>query len=474
MKDSAITVAQSNAFVTTFDSSPTGTGQLDGLRFAVKDVIDVAGWKTGCGNPTWRDSHPTAVAHAVCVEQLLQAGARGFGKTIPDELAFSLLGENHFYGTPLNPQAADRVPGGSSSGSASAVACGLVDFALGTDTGGSIRVPASNCGILGFRPSHGFISVSGVNPLAPSFDTVGIHARDADVLARVAVVLLACAPLSESNPDKIHLINDAFAVADAEVRTALSEPVRYLRDFFGERVREVSLRDLTVDESGGNFATWADTFCVVQWAEIKSCLGAWIADAKPEFGLDIAASFELTNQLDRRRIAEASHRRQQYFESLGRFLGPNDLLCIPTTPGARSAKRESTGAQFDWHRLLSSDIGTDEPCRHWPAAPGVAPSRLRQRCANRLIAARKARPGSLPAASGKEPCSRNNHFESHLAGSFMCVAHGQVPALTRYLRVLTFSSTTKNERFCLCKWGRKRVRLACARLLVGRDAGTLE
>ena len=338
MKDSAITVAQSNAFVTTFDLSPTGTGQLDGLRFAVKDVIDVAGWKTGCGNPTWRDSHPTAVANAVCVEQLLQAGARCVGKTICDELAFSLLGENHFYGTPLNPQAADRVPGGSSSGSASAVACGLVDFALGADTGGSIRVPASNCGILGFRPSHGFISVAGINPLAPSFDTVGIHARDADVLVRVAVVLLACAPLSESNPDKIHLINDAFALADAEVQTVLSEPVRYLRDFFGERVQEVSLRDLTLDEAGSNFATWADTFCVIQWAEIKSCLGAWIADARPEFGPDIAASFALTNQLDRRRIAEASRRREQYFESLRRFLGPNDLLCIPTTPALAPRK----------------------------------------------------------------------------------------------------------------------------------------
>src|SRR5436309_14299457 len=272
MNSSTITVAQSNAFVTTFDLSPTDSGPLDGLRFAVKDTIDVAGFKTGCGNPTWSDSHPTAVANAVCVEQLLQTGARCVGKTISDELAFSLLGQNHFYGTPLNPQAPDRVPGGSSSGSASAVACGLVDFALGTDTGGSIRVPASNCGILGFRPSHGFISVAGVNPLAPSFDTVGILARDADVLARVAVVLLGCAPLSESNPGKIHLINDAFAVADPEVRTALSEPVRYLRDFFGQRVQEVSLRDLPVDEAGSDFATWADTFCVIQWAEVKSCL----------------------------------------------------------------------------------------------------------------------------------------------------------------------------------------------------------
>ncbi len=159
MNSSAITVAQSNAFITTFDLSPTGSGPLDGLRFGIKDTIDVAGFKTGCGNPTWRDSHPAAVVHAVCVEQLLRAGARCVGKTISDELALSLLGENYFYGTPLNPRAPERVPGGSSSGSASAVACGLVDFALGTDTGGSTRVPASNCGIWGFRPSHGFVSV---------------------------------------------------------------------------------------------------------------------------------------------------------------------------------------------------------------------------------------------------------------------------------------------------------------------------
>ena len=353
MKNSTITVAQSNAFVTTFDLPPTGSGPLDGLRFAVKDLIDVVGWKTGCGNPTWRDSHPTAVANAVCVEQLLRAGACCVGKTICDELAFSLLGENQFYGMPLNPLALGRVPGGSSSGSASAVACGLVDFAVGTDTGGSIRVPASNCGILGFRPSHGFISVAGVNPLAPSFDTVGILAHDADILERVALVLLAyaSAPLSASNPSKIHLIKDAFGQADAGVQTALSEPMRYLRDFFGERVQEVSLRDLTADETGGNFATLADTFCVIQWAEIKSCLGAWIAGAKPEFGPDIAASFELTNRLDRRRIAEASRRREQYFQSLRRFLGPDDLLCIPTTPVLAPRKgnppaRSSTGSGY--------------------------------------------------------------------------------------------------------------------------------
>ncbi len=351
MNSSTITVAQSNAFVTTFDLSPTRSGPLDGLRFAVKDTIDVAGFKTGCGNPTWRDSHPPAVVHGVCVEQLLCAGARCVGKTISDELALSLLGENYFYGTPLNPRTPERVPGGSSSGSASAVACGLVDFALGTDTGGSTRVPASNCGIWGFRPSHGFVSVAGVNPLAPSFDTVGVLARSADVLAKVGLVLLGDAPLSASKPATIYLIREAFALADADVQEALSEPMRRLRETLGGAVRESSLQELVADHAGHNFATWADTFCVIQWAEIKSCLGAWIANARPEFGPEIAASFQLVNELDRRRIAEALQRREQYFRSLLEFLGPDDLLCIPTTPALAPRKgdppkRSSSGSGY--------------------------------------------------------------------------------------------------------------------------------
>src|SRR5215469_10421330 len=338
MKRSTISVAQSNAFVTTFELPPTGSGLLDGLCFAVKDVIDVAGWKTGCGNPTWHNLHPAAVANAVCVEQLLQAGARCVGKTTSDELAFSLLGQNHFYGTPLNAHAPDRVPGGSSSGSASAVACALVDFALGTDTGGSTRVPASNCGIWGYRPSHDFISVAGVNPLAPSFDSVGILAQSADVLAKVGLVLLADAPVSPNKPTTIHLIREAFAVADPDVQESLSAPIWRLQEIFDGVVRESSLQALVGDDARHSFATWAETFCVIQWAEIESCLGAWIASAKPEFGPEIAASFQLMKQLDRRHVAEAMQYREQCFRSLNTFLGREDLLCIPTTPALAPRK----------------------------------------------------------------------------------------------------------------------------------------
>src|SRR5919199_3270267 len=195
--------AEGDAFIESIEVGPTGSGSLYGLSFAVKDLIDIGGHKTGSGNPTWQETHQPASVNAVCVEQLLAAGARCVGKTVSDELAFSLLGENHFYGTPLNPKAPERVPGGSSSGSASAVARGLSDFALGTDTGGSVRVPASNCGLWGLRPSHGYISVAGVNPFAPTFDTVGILARSAAVLAHTAAVLLGQEPLPHEEPGTV-------------------------------------------------------------------------------------------------------------------------------------------------------------------------------------------------------------------------------------------------------------------------------
>lgn len=136
------------------------------------------------------------------------------------------------------------------------------------------------------------------------------------------------------------MIREAFALADAEVQQAVTESVRVLRHRFGERVREASLRDVAGDEAGASLPTWGDTYCVLQWAEIKSCLGAWIAEAKPAFGPATAASFDLTNQLDRRRIGEAVERRERYYRRLQSFLGPHDLLCMPTTPALAPVKGE--------------------------------------------------------------------------------------------------------------------------------------
>ena len=356
----SITTEQSGAFVESFELPPTAGGPLAGLRFAVKDLIDVAGRLTGCGNPTWRNTHPPAAVHAVCVEQLLAAGAQCVGKTVTDEMAFSLIGENHFYGTPLNPAAADRVPGGSSSGSASAVACGLADFALGTDTGGSVRVPASNCGIWGLRPSHGFVSVAGVLPFAPTFDTVGILARNADVLQRAAEVLLAGSAAGSERPT-IYLLEDAFALAEPQVRQVLEAPVQRLRALFGENMRTFSLKKICGDGPGSQWETWLDTYCVLQWSEIGSSLGAWISAENPQFGPATAASFKLVHDLDRRKALETIERREVCYRELRRTLGPRDLLCIPTVPSPAPAKasnaQDRTGGYYRKALSLTSLAG---------------------------------------------------------------------------------------------------------------------
>jgi len=347
-----ISAEESGAFVKQFSLAPTAEGSLSGLTFAVKDLIDVAGHITGCGNPTWAKTHPPAAGNAVCVDQLLGAGAECVGKVVTDELAFSLIGENHFFGTPLNPRAPDRVPGGSSSGSASAVACGLADFALGTDTGGSVRVPASNCGLFGLRPSHGIISVAGVMPFAPTFDTVGVLARDADVLARVAETLLGIEIPPAPQVRRVHLVTEAFALCEPEARRALSAPLDSLRRLFGERFRESSLHEFDGKPAGTGLEVWyASVYRILQWGEIWSSLGTWIGQSRPEFGPVTAGNFELARTVSRVEIGPAVHRREAYCRRVNAFLDAGDLLCIPTTPAPAPLKgtvgsRSQDGANY--------------------------------------------------------------------------------------------------------------------------------
>jgi len=195
-------------------------GPLHGLTFAVKDLIDVAGWPTGGGNPDWARAHAVPQRHAWVVETLLAAGASIIGKTATDEVSLGILGENAHYGTPANPRAPERVPGGSSSGSATAVAAGLSDFALGTDTGGSVRVPASFSGLFGIRPTHGRISFSGITVQAPGSDTCGWFALSSAIFAGVGAVLFG-APVPDVLPKRLVVAADAFDHADAPVAEAL-------------------------------------------------------------------------------------------------------------------------------------------------------------------------------------------------------------------------------------------------------------
>jgi len=196
-----------------------GAGPLAGLSFGAKDIYDIAGHRTGFGSPDWFATHPAATRTAAAVQRLLDAGADMVGKTHTDELTYSLNGENAHYGTPVNVNAPGRIPGGSSSGSAAAVAAGLCDFTLGSDTGGSVRAPASYCGIYGIRPTHGRVSLEGACPLATSFDTAGWFARDPETLQRVGRVLLGNERAGA--PGKLLVAEDAFQLAGGSISRAL-------------------------------------------------------------------------------------------------------------------------------------------------------------------------------------------------------------------------------------------------------------
>src|SRR5438309_5925048 len=254
-------------------------GPLSGLTFAAKDLFDVAGHPTGGGNPDWAKTNPVPERHAWAVQTLLDAGADLIGKTITDEVALGILGENPFYGTPTNPRAPGHVPGGSSSGSAAAVAGGLCDTALGTDTGGSVRVPASFCGLYGIRPTHGRLDLTGMMQQAPPSDTTGWFARDPKTFARVSDVLLG-EPIPASLPTRLVVAVDAVRFADAETAAALQPMVQALAALMKD------VRDDQLAPSG--LTTWARAQRTLQPWEAWQTFKPWLERDNPRLQYSVA------------------------------------------------------------------------------------------------------------------------------------------------------------------------------------------
>jgi len=318
-------------------------GPLKGIRFAAKDLFDVAGHVTGCGNPDWLASHGPATATAPAVAQMLAAGAELVGKTITDELAYSLNGQNFHYGTPVNVNAPGRIPRGSSSGSAAAVAGGAADSALGSDTGGSVRVPASVCGIYGIRPSHGRVSLEGVNPLAPSFDTVGWFARESGLMERVGAVLLG--------EDTANLvagaarISDAFALAEPTVRATIEPLVARAEAMLGRRPPV---------EIGG-LGEWMVAFRKLQAREIWEVHGPWIEKVHPRFGPEVAARMEWARSVASQPAGDEADRRRAFAARMAAVLGSIGVLLLPTAPDIAPLRGlEGASSQSFRDRTLST------------------------------------------------------------------------------------------------------------------------
>ena len=298
-------------------------GPLVGLTFAVKDIYDIAGHTTGFGSPDWLRTHGRASRTAPVVQRLLDAGAHLVGKTHTDELTWSLTGENAHYGAPVNVNAQGRITGGSSSGSASAVTAGVVDFAVGSDTGGSVRLPASFCGILGMRPTHERIPLDGVCPLAPSFDTCGWFARDAAVFERVGRTLLrdhtSAPPLA-----RLLIAQDALQVAGETVAHALRPAL--------DKVAVLVGTPEAVTVSDEPLTRWMDYFRFLQGAEAWACHGEWITREKPALGPGVRERFAWAATVRPEDITHARTRREEIARRMAEMLGERTVLALPSAP----------------------------------------------------------------------------------------------------------------------------------------------
>ena len=300
------------------------SGPLRGVTFAAKDVFDIAGARTGAGSPDWLRTHPPGEATAPAVQRLLDAGADLLGKTQTDEVVYSLNGENAHYGTPVNPKSPGRIPGGSSSGSAVAVAGSLVDIALGTDCAGSVRLPASYCGTFGFRPTHGRVSAEHAVALAPSFDAVGWFARDADQLERVGQVLIDGAS-AEVRVRRVLIATDAFGLAAPGMREAL-------RDGIDAVITRVGSADEVIVHPAG-LAELHRWFRVLQAFEVWATHGEWITRVRPSLGPGVRERYAWASTVTATDIALPRLEREKFSASLDALLGEDAILVLPTAPG---------------------------------------------------------------------------------------------------------------------------------------------
>jgi len=299
-------------------------GPLSGLTFVAKDLFDVAGQPTGAGNPTWLATHDVPEASSPLIDTLLGAGATLVGKVLTDELAFSLLGDNIHYGAPINANAPERATGGSSSGSVAAVAAKLVDFALGTDTGGSTRVPASYCGVWGLRTTHCALPAAGLVPLHPIYDTITWLAHDADVFARVGAALMQ---ESDYASTRLLKLDDATGFADDVFNEPMARVLAALESELGSAAQGVNAAQ---DEALEDWrAVYATSGAHDGWA----VHGDWIRRHKPVFAPAIAGRWKAASEVTDEAARSACNKAAAIRAKIRALIDGN---CVAVLPSAAS------------------------------------------------------------------------------------------------------------------------------------------
>jgi amidase len=312
-------------------------GPIAGLSFMVKDLFAIAGRKVGNGNPHYYRSATPASATAPAILQLLEAGASCTGITICDEFFYSVLGSNAHYGQPVNARAPKHVTGGSSCGAAAAVASAMCDFALGSDTGGSIRVPASFTGLYGLRPSFGRIATEGATPMAPSFDTIGFLSREAKLARTLGQVLLRGKRV-EAEVERLILAQDLFSQDEASADRALWDALAKI----GPALPLPEHRDV----AGEALDAWRDAFRLIQGFEIQATLLPFIQSHDAELGPGIKERFAMAAAITEAEAEAARRLRAGIVERLNALARPGTLIVLPTTPTLPPERGIQDGASF--------------------------------------------------------------------------------------------------------------------------------
>jgi len=304
-----------SAFISEFDLHTRAAA--DAPTIAIKDSIDIAGYATTAACRALVDQ-PVAATHAQVVQGLLDAGWRINGKTNMHELAFGMTGINGFTGTPKNPQDAARIPGGSSSGSASVVGLGLADAALGTDTGGSVRGPAACCGVAGFKPTFGRVSRDGITPKETTLDCVGPFAREMRVLIDV---MTAIDPTFDTRTARANASKSTVGIvavqAEAGIPNAIESAV-YRADFVSRKVELDAMTD-----------AFAAGLAVIN-AETWRAFGHLVDTGK--LGADLVARLRAASNTTSTDLEAAERVKRTFTAAVERALEDLDVLVLPTLP----------------------------------------------------------------------------------------------------------------------------------------------
>ena len=296
-------------------------GRLKNLKFVLKDMCDVKNIKTSCGNPDFYKACEPAKKHAEFLSNILSEGAILEGITICDEFFYSVIGENSHYGTPKNLNAPNCVPGGSSSGSAAALTTDLFDFSIGSDTGGSVRVPASFCGLLGIRPTHGRINANGVYPMAPSFDTIGWFSNNIKTFQKIGEVLLDKNENENITFNQFVIAEDLLELVDTDIKNQFNSYYKELHP----NIKHIRLSKFSKSEI-------ADNFRILQAGEIKEHVIPWIEKNKPKISLEINSRIEMASEISPLEIDAAKTFRQEIISEINNSLPEGDIAIFPTTP----------------------------------------------------------------------------------------------------------------------------------------------